>query len=241
MLADQPCFLTGEMLLAHVLDPLWWPIGGPHANGGKTCFQFALGPQPPTHIFPLGVSKHVFRRHRQQIRNMSLTGAPPTSYRKDQLHPRWIYFLTPQDTDCPNQPARRETLTEWRAETVSGICQHTAEANTGCDHAINLGQRDLWLGSRYAMLDWNTGTLHPRRIARPTLGNKETQCDHHRNFTARKRQRHQRLAIGRLAERRGILRSDTNRTIALLRHRGVVDDQHRILAADKSIGLNKQF
>src|SRR5882762_8397597 len=135
MLADQPCFLTGEMLLAHVVDPLWWPIGGPHANGGKTCFQFALGPQPPTHIFPLGVSKHVFRRHRQQIRNMSLTGAPPTSYRKDQLHPRRIYFLTPQDTDCPNQPARRETLTEWRAETVSGIGQHTAEANQARDRA----------------------------------------------------------------------------------------------------------
>src|SRR5258707_43039 len=28
MLADQPCFLTGEMLLAHAVDPLWWPIGG---------------------------------------------------------------------------------------------------------------------------------------------------------------------------------------------------------------------
>src|SRR6478736_691879 len=49
------------------------------------------------------------------------------------------------------------------------------------------------------------------------------------------------LAIGRLAERRGILRSNTNRTIALLRHRRVVDDQHRILAADQAIGLNQQF
>jgi len=35
--------------------------------------------------------------------------------------------------------------------------------------------------------------------------------------------------------------SDTNRTIALLRHRRVVDDQHRILAADQAIGLNQQF
>ena len=67
--------------MAHVLDPLGRPIGGPHSNATKTCFQFALGPQPPTHIFPLGVSKHVFRRYRQQIRNMSLTGAPPTSFR----------------------------------------------------------------------------------------------------------------------------------------------------------------
>jgi hypothetical protein len=37
------------------------------------------------------------------------------------------------------------------------------------------------------------------------------------------------------------LRSDTNRTIALLRHRGVVDDQHRITAADETIGLNQQL
>jgi hypothetical protein len=35
--------------------------------------------------------------------------------------------------------------------------------------------------------------------------------------------------------------SDTNRTIPLLRHRCVVDDQHRIFAADQAIGLNEQF
>jgi len=43
----------------------------------------------------------------------------------------------------------------------------------------------------------------------------------------------ERLAIGRLAERRSILRSHTNRTIALPRQRGVVDDQYRILATDQ--------
>ena len=37
------------------------------------------------------------------------------------------------------------------------------------------------------------------------------------------------------------MQSDTNRTIALLRHRGVVDDQHRITAANEAIGLNQQF
>jgi len=93
----------------------------------------------------------------------------------------------------------------------------------------------------HAVFDWNARTLQTLRIARPTLGNEETQCHHYRHFTPRKRQRHQCLAIGRLAERRGILWSDTNRTIALLRHRRVVDDQHRILAADQAIGLNQQF
>jgi hypothetical protein len=49
--------------------------------------------------------------------------------------------------------------------------------------------------------------------------------------------RYQGLAIGCLAERRGILWGDTNRTITLLRHRRIVDDQHRILATDKAIAL----
>src|SRR5437879_9047637 len=92
------------MLLTLVLDALWRPVGDPHANGGKACLQSAPGPQPPTHIFPLGVSKHVFRRRRQQIRNMPLTGAPPTSYRKDQLHPRRIYFLTPRIPTAQTSP-----------------------------------------------------------------------------------------------------------------------------------------
>lgn len=99
------------------------------------------------------------------------------------------------------RPRGRETLTERRAEPVTGIRQHTAEADTGCEHAINFSQRDLRLGSRGAMLDGNARTLQARRIARPTLGQEEPQCDHHWHFTARKCQRYQRLAIGRLAER----------------------------------------
>jgi len=132
-------------------------------------------------------------------------------------------------------------LTERRAEAVTGIRQYTTETNPGCDHPIDLGQRHLWLGSCCAMLDWNTSTLQTCRIARPALGKEETQCHHYRHFTPRKRQRYQRLAIGRLAKRRGVLRSDTNRTIALLRHRCVVDDQHRIFAADETISLNEQL
>jgi hypothetical protein len=100
---------------------------------------------------------------------------------------------------------------------------------------------DLWLGPRCAVFDWNAGTLQTHRITRPTLGNEQPYCHHDRHFTPRKRQRHQCLAIGRLAKRRGILRSDTNRTIALFRHRRIIDDQHRIFTADQAIGLNEQF
>jgi hypothetical protein len=37
------------------------------------------------------------------------------------------------------------------------------------------------------------------------------------------------------------LRSYTNRAIALLRHRCIVDDQHCVRAADEPVGLNEQF
>ena len=46
--ADQPGFFSGKMLLPSVADPLWRPIGDAHANGGKMCFQCALGSLPPT-------------------------------------------------------------------------------------------------------------------------------------------------------------------------------------------------
>src|SRR5450759_5263326 len=85
-----------------------------------------------------------------------------------------INFLTPREADRPNQPTGRETLTKRRAEPVSGIRQHAAEPNTGCDHAINLSQCNLWLGPCRAMFDWNARTLQTHRIVRPTLGNEET-------------------------------------------------------------------
>jgi len=37
------------------------------------------------------------------------------------------------------------------------------------------------------------------------------------------------------------LSRDTNRALALLRHRCIVNNQHRILAADKPVGLIEQF
>ncbi len=75
MFADEPGFVARKMLLAHVLDPLWPPIGGPHANGGEARFQPTLGPVSPAHILPLGVGQHVFGRPRQEPEQSVLIGA----------------------------------------------------------------------------------------------------------------------------------------------------------------------
>ena len=62
--ADEPGFVPRKMLLAHVLDPLRWPIGGSHANSGEASFQPTLGTVSPTHILPLGIGQHIFGRPR---------------------------------------------------------------------------------------------------------------------------------------------------------------------------------
>src|SRR5450759_1631200 len=159
MFSDKPCFVPWKMLLALVLDPLRRSVGGPHTNGGEASFQPALRSASPAHLTPPGIGQHVFGRHRQDIWNVPLTRATPTGNRKDELHPGRINFLTPRNADCPSQPAGREPLTERCAEAVTGIRQRTAEANTACDHAINLSQRDLRLGPCRAILDRNAGTL----------------------------------------------------------------------------------
>ena len=54
--ADEPGFVPRKMLLAHVLDPLRWSIGGPYANSGEASFQPTLGPVSPTHFCHLALA-----------------------------------------------------------------------------------------------------------------------------------------------------------------------------------------
>ena len=145
------------------------------------------------------------------------------------------------NADRPGQFASCKPLAERRAQPITGIRQHAAKAHAGRDDTIDLCQSHLRLRPRRSIFGRNTRSLQPSPIACPTLGQKQPQRQHDRDFAARQRQRHQRLAIGGLAERRGILRSDAHRMPALLGYRGVVDHQHGIAAADQPVRLNKQF
>ena len=172
---------------------------------------------------------------------MPLTGTAALGNRPDHLHIGRVNLEVPRNADRPGKLASREPLAERRAQPITGIRQHAAEAHTGRDDAIDLRQGDLRLRPCRSIFGRNARSLQPSPIARPTLGKKQPQRQHDRHFAARKRQRHQRLAIGGLAQRRSILRSDTHRMRALLGYRGVVDHQHGIAAADEPIRLNKQF
>ena len=170
-----------------------------------------------------------------------MTGTTAPGNWPDQLHIDRVHLEVTRNTDRPGKLASRKLLTERRAHPITGIRQHAAEAHTGRDHTIDLRQGDLRLRPCRSIFGRNARSLQPCPITRPTLGKEKTQRHHHRHFAARQRQRHQRLAVGGLAQRRSILRSDTDRMLALLRHRGVVDHQHGIAAADEPVRLNKQF
>ena len=145
------------------------------------------------------------------------------------------------DADSPAQAAFTERVPECRAQAIAGISQDTSEAHAGGSHPIDLLNGDLRFAAEDVLLRWNPRPCHTNRIARPTLRQKQPQAHHHRHFTARQRGRDQGLAIGRLAQRGGILRGHAHRMAALLRQCRVVDHQDSVVATDKPVRLNKQF
>ena len=87
----------------------------------------------------------------------------------------------------------------------------------------------------------HAGLRHPVGGPGPAFRQEQPQADHHRNLVPRQRQRHQRLAIGGLAERRGVLRRDPDRMRPLLRQRRVVDDKNCAGAPDQLVRLDREF
>src|SRR6188472_411527 len=131
---------------------------------------------------------------------MPLAGTSSCCNWPNELHADRIYLEVTRDADRPGQIASRELLAERRARSVTGIRQHTAEAHASRHRPINLSQRDLGLGPCHPILGRNARLLQPSPIICPVLGKEKAQRHHHRHFAARKGQRHQRLAVGRLAQ-----------------------------------------
>jgi hypothetical protein len=84
---------------------------------------------------------------------MMLARPAPAGHREEELHVGRVDLLTTRDADRPGEAAGRQSLAERRTEAVSGIGEYTAEADTGSDEAVDLGERDLRFRSSDAMLD----------------------------------------------------------------------------------------
>jgi hypothetical protein len=172
---------------------------------------------------------------------MALARPPASGDRKHQPDIARIDFLLLGDSDRPLQAARVEPLAERRGQAIACIRQHRRKPNASGADAVDLGQRNLRLRPRRPPVLGHAGLRHPVGGAGPALRQKQAQADHHRNLVPRQRQRHQRLAIGGLAERRGVLRRDPDRMRALLRQRRVVDDKDCAGAPDQLVRLDREF
>src|SRR4051812_43659258 len=158
------------MLLTLVPDPLWRSVGRTHTNSSKTSFKLSFRASTPSDVLPPGIGQHVFGRYRQNIRDRALTRTAALGNWPDQLHADRVRLEMTRDANSPGQTAGREPLPEWCAQPVSGICEHTAEADTGCNHTVDLSERDLRLRSRSSMFGRNASPLQTGPITRPAFG-----------------------------------------------------------------------
>src|SRR5665213_151962 len=172
--AQNPHFIARHTLDTFIEHAVLGAVRDADAPCSEEACQRAFRAPAPTDLLPFFADQHHLSRNWGHIRDMVFARLTGFLRRKDHGDIGRIDFLAPRHTNCPQEATFAQSKTERCARSVSCVRQHTAEANTGCDHAIDLGQRDLWLRPCCAMLDWNAGTLQTYRIARPTLGNEET-------------------------------------------------------------------
>src|ERR1700745_323056 len=104
---------------------------------------------------------------------MPPTRAAPLSNGPDETHVDRVHLQVTRDADRPSKIASREALAKRRAQSVTCIREHTAEAHAGRGRAIDLAERDLWLGTGRSIFHRNTRSLSPHPVARPALGEKK--------------------------------------------------------------------
>src|SRR5580704_9645740 len=125
------------MLLALVSDPLRWSVGDAHADRSETSLELSFGAGAPTDGAPFGMGQHVFRRYRQDIRDVPLSGATALGNRPDHLHIGRVHLEVPRNPDRPGQYACCERLAERSAHPITGVRQDAAKAYTHRDRTID--------------------------------------------------------------------------------------------------------
>src|SRR6201984_2943576 len=110
---------------------------------------------------------------------MPPTRAAPLSTGPDETPVDRVPLQVTRDADRPSKIASREALAKRRAQSVTCIREHTAEAHPGRGHPIDLGERDLRLGTCRSIFHRKTRSLEPHPVVRPALGKKKTQRHHH--------------------------------------------------------------
>src|SRR5215467_2587780 len=100
------------MLLAFVPDPLRWPVGDPHPEGGEASLELSFCAGAPADGAPLGVGQHVFSRYRENVWNVPPPGTSTLGNRPDHRDVGRVHREVARNTNCPGQFAICETVAE---------------------------------------------------------------------------------------------------------------------------------
>src|SRR6202167_2504683 len=126
-----------------------------------------------------------------------------------------------------------------RVHPVAAIREHVAERHAGRYDTRDLVERDLPLRTKHDLFGY-AALATTRRVLGPRLGQVQPPRHRKRHLVTCQRQRHERLAVGVLAELSAVLMRDAYRMRALLHERRVVDDQVRVASPDQRVGLVEQ-
>jgi len=230
-LADQPDLLAGQVPAVAELRSL----RGPHPHGGELGRERPLGPAAPGDAAPCGVLERGLGRDRVLARHGVLARPPGARHRPAQLDRGRVDVLHLRDADRPDQAAFAQAPAEGGADPVAGVRHHAAEAGAGGQHAVDLGERDRGLRPGPPVLVRHAGAGAPVRAGRPHLRQEQPQAHRHGHLAPGQGERDQDLAVGALAGGPAVLPRHPDRVSALLGQGGVVDDQHRVGAADQRV------
>src|SRR6516225_5248770 len=170
------------MLLTLVSNPLRRPIGDPHANSSKASLELSFRTGAPTDGMPSGMGQHVFRRYRENIRDVPLSGTTALGNRPDHLQLSRVDLEVPRNPDGTGQLACCESLAEWSAHPIAGVREHAAKPYTGRDGTLNLRQSQLRLRACRSIFGRNTCAFQPSPIARPLSGRKNRNASITRTY-----------------------------------------------------------
>lgn len=234
MLADEPRLFAGQVLVAAVADPPGRAVGDAHARCSKAGRQLALRPGPPARFLPVGVRQHGLRRAAELVGDVPLARPTAAGNRADKFDIGRVDLEVacnarrPGEVPCPPSPA------EGRADAAAGVPPTRRRSAT--PEAIG---RSISAGTISGLVRKGRrppGTPTPASRAGSEVhasgsliaARSRARSHKHRHLGAWERRRDERPAVGVLAERRRMLRGDACRSRALLRQRGVIDDERRV-------------
>ncbi len=120
-------------------------------------------------------------------------------------------LLDAWDADGPQKTSRREGSSEGGADSIACIGENDPKAHAGGPDPVELAKRDVGLAAGHTLGLGHASAGQALGVARPGVGQEQAQRHWNRDLAPGEGQRDEGLAIGVLAQHRGVLRGDPDR------------------------------